>query len=49
MANKVGINRDNWKQQLRKITNGTPRDKAIEAFIEELLRSVAVEQANNKD
>ena len=40
------INRENWKKLYRKMTNGTPRDQAVEAFIEELLRSVEVEWAN---
>jgi hypothetical protein len=48
MSSKLGITRDNWRKLYRKMTNGTPRDKAVEAFIEELLRSIDVEQANNR-
>lgn len=45
-SGKPAITRDNWKKHYPKMTNGTPRDQAVEAFIEELLRSVKVERAN---
>lgn len=46
---KQSVNRENWKELYRKMTKGTPRDKAVEAFIEELLRSVDLEYESNKD
>lgn len=37
---KRSVNRHNWRARYRKMTLGTPRDREVEAFIEELLRSV---------
>jgi hypothetical protein len=46
MSKQQTVNRDNWKELYRKKTLGTPRDREVEAFIEELLKSVDLEYAN---
>lgn len=42
------ITRKNWQSEFKKITHGTPRDKKIEAFIIELIKSIDSENTDKK-